>query len=266
MTCSAVVVAYQSADVIGDCVRSLLDEGSVDEVVVANNSPGDGLFDAIPSDLRVRVFDMPGNLGFGRANNAASRLLDSTTDFVVLANPDTRCTPGTVRAAISFLDKTPAAGVVGTRMIFPDGKPYVNSQRELTLPRMIGSSLRLPWPFGTRQPSWRLTHTHQTPYIIGSFMVARRRALDTVEWFDESIFLFGEDSDLCRRLRRAGYEVWYLAEGEVVHFSGHSWRQLNRHGQRLFEEARERELRRSRGPISAAMYRQLVRVSRRLEI
>ena len=76
--------------------------------------------------------------------------------------------------------------------------------------------------------------------------------------FDESIFLFGEDQDLCRRLRRGGWEIWYSPVGEVRHLSGHSWRQLSDRGRRHFREARYRELRRAAGTVDAELYRALV--------
>jgi GT2 family glycosyltransferase len=99
---------------------------------------------------------------------------------------------------------------------------------------------------------------HRTSCLIGAFVVGRVAALDEIGWFDESIFLFGEDQDISRRLRRSGWEIWYAPVGEVRHIDGHSSRQLSDHGRRLLREARYRELRNAAGPIDAELYRALV--------
>ncbi len=237
------------------CVVSLLEDLAVDLVTVVNNSPGDGTAAALARLERVAVIDSPGNIGYGSAANRG-RLGDS--EFVVFANPDTTQSPDTVSTTVRFLQQHKRAAMVAPRMVNPDGKLYLNSQRLLTLPRMLGERLRLP--IGRlrleRSPAEH-GRAHQTEYVIGSYVVCRRRALDEVGWFDESIFLFGEDQDLCRRLRSADWQVWFAPVGRVVHSSGHSWKQLDDRGHALLREARLRELRREGLSFQALLYERL---------
>jgi N-acetylglucosaminyl-diphospho-decaprenol L-rhamnosyltransferase len=270
----AVVVAYRSAAVLPACLRGLRADPTVDRIVVVNNSQDDDTA-AVVGQVEGTVFvQQPANVGFSRAVNAARPHLGSP--FVVLANPDAAAAPGTVTAAVGFLRAHPGAGVVGPRIVVGDGRLYRSSQRDLSLGRLAGQALLdrrprlgttlarlgLDGAVGLQRSERRHRASHPTEYVIGSFAVCRRDALDRLGWFDESIFLFGEDQDLCRRMRRAGWEVWYAPVGEVVHTGGHSWRQLSDRGRALFHQARHRELARSRNRASAELYRLAYRLRR----
>jgi GT2 family glycosyltransferase len=255
----AVVVAYRSGEVIGECVQSLVKDPAVHRVVVVNNSAGDSTEAEIEGLTQAIYLPSAANVGFGRAVNSARPHI--ARDYVVLANPDTRQSHSTVGQAVRFLEEHPAAALVGPRMVHPDGSVYRNSQHALTLSRMIAE--RVGWPNQLRIQRTIAEHgvPHVTDYVIGSFMVLRRAALDSVGWFDENIFLFGEDQDLCRRLRRAGWEVWYAPVGQVVHAGGHSWRQLSDRGRHSFRQARRRELRADSGRLAALLYSSLEMIS-----
>jgi GT2 family glycosyltransferase len=259
-TADAVVVAYHSADVIVDCVLSLDRDPAVERIFVVNNSRGDGTESAV-KDIPRAIYLEPGeNVGFGAAVNLVQG--QCRNDYVVLANPDATQSGETVSKAIEFLDERPRAAVVGPRMLSPDGTLYRNSQHSVSIVRMVTE--RIGWPEKLRVARSHAEHqtAHLTDYVIGSFLICRRAALDAVGWFDNSIFLFGEDQDLCRRLRSAGWEVWYAPLGEVVHESGHSWKQLDDEGREWFRRARRREVKAENGVLAAAIYSMLETLSR----
>jgi GT2 family glycosyltransferase len=251
----AVVVAYQSGDVIRRCVRSLLCDPAVGRVIVVNNSPGDESA-GVRSLPRVVYRESASNVGFGRAINSARDLVAGR--YVALVNPDTTQEPGTIAALHAFLEEHERCAVAAPRMVTADGDVYPNSKHDMSAARLLFSALGWPESLGVNRTRAEHAHSHRTDYVIGSFVLCRVSALDEVGWFDESIFLFGEDQDLCRRVRSHGWEVWYVPVGAVRHLSGHSWRQLSDHGRRLFREARYRELRHAAGPIDAELYRALV--------
>lgn len=254
----AVVVAYQSSDVVLECVRSLRADRAVASIIVVNNSPGDSTCSKL-ADLRdVRCVESSKNLGFGPAINRVRGLVSQP--YVTFANPDTWQEEETCSRLVEFLEARPNAAVAGPRMYTAAGALYRNAKFASTLWRMIGEAVGLGHWLGQSRPARDHLEAHRTDYVIGSFLVCRVRALDEINWFDESIFLFGEDEDLCRRLRIAGWEVWFAATGRVTHFSGHSWRQLSDEGRRLFRAARRRELRASQGPLHAAGFEILVRL------
>lgn len=254
----AIVVAFRSEEVIRPCVEALRADDSVDSIIVVNNSPGDETRAALKGIEGVVYQDSPGNVGFGRAVNSGRRWVQRP--FVSLVNPDAHGRPGTVGQVIDWFQTHPRASVVGPRLVGRGGHVLRSSKRDTNLTRMVFEALGGPESFQVSRPERHHLVPHRTEYVIGSFVVCRVAALDQVEWFDESIFLFGEDQDLCRRLRGASWEIWYVPLGEVLHLSGHSWRQLPDRGRGLFRSARHRALRDSGKPIQAMIYRLMSRV------
>jgi N-acetylglucosaminyl-diphospho-decaprenol L-rhamnosyltransferase len=258
----AIIVAYRSAEVIRACVQSLRNDPALNRIIVVNNSPEDGTRQALQGISGVHFFESHENVGFGRAINRVRHMV--TASWVVLANPDTTQETDTISSAIEFLRDKPSAGLVGPQMFTSDGRLDRNSKHAMSLHRMIAEKLRLSERMQVSRTRSDHLHAHQSEYVIASFVVCRRSALDSVSWFDERIFLFGEDQDLCRRLRAAGWEVWYAPVGRVIHASGHSWRQLGDVGHAHFRLSRRRELRADAGPISAFLYPLFERASGRM--
>lgn len=271
MSADAIVVAYRSAGVIADCLRALRADDAIGRIVVVNNSQDVDTADVVSGFPGVVFLQHQQNVGFGRAVNAGRHHL--AADWVVLANPDAVQSPTTTTECLAFLRGRDSVGVLGPRMLGPDGRLFRNSQYDIGLFRLATQSLlerHSPlrtlaaragvdeW-LGQQRSAAAHRTAHRTDYVIGSFLVCRRRALDEIGWFDESIFLFGEDQDLCRRVRLAGWEVWHAPVGEVTHSGGHSWRQLPDEGRAYFHEARFRELLRRRGRLQAQAYRHAYR-------
>jgi N-acetylglucosaminyl-diphospho-decaprenol L-rhamnosyltransferase len=263
----AIVVAYRSAEILADCLHALRADSAVDRIVVVNNGR-DQETGMVARRVAGTVFlQQEENVGFGRAVNAARPHLVS--EFVVLANPDAVQSRSTTREALAFMAARERIGALGPRMLASDGSLFRNSQYDLGLLRLatqsqlerwallrkVADGLRLQRWLGQQRSAAQHRVSHPTDYVIGSFMVCRRRALDQIGWFDESIFLFGEDQDLCRRMRMAGWEIWYAPVGQVTHSGGYSWRQLPDQGRAHFRQARYRELLRARGRLPAELYR-----------
>lgn len=255
MKADAIVVAYKSEDVVRNCVSSLRLDPSIGSIIIVNNSNLDSTQEMI-SDFDGIVYLEPGaNVGFGSAVNLARHLVKES--FVVLANPDTVQRGETITALLRFFKDHPRAGIVAPRMVGRCDELYLNSQRATNLARMFFQALGWPRALAMTRSESDHERAHLSAYVIGSFVVCRIAALDEIDWFDESIFLFGEDYDLCQRMREAGWEVWFAPVGEVAHLSGHSWRQLDDEGRALFRAARYRELRR-RGRTGALIYQKAV--------
>lgn len=251
----AIVVAYRSEDVIESCVNSILSDSLVEKVIVVNNDREQDYESLLCGHQNVEVLNSDRNLGYGPGINSARRI--TTAPYILIANPDTYCEKGTVANLVASLERRTRVGIVAPSMSNGDGTTCRNSQRFLTLPRMIGETLGLPAPFGVRLSARRHNKSHEAEFVLGAFFLARREALDAVNWFDSSIFLCGEDQDICRRIRAANWSVWYEAVGTVVHESGHSRKQLSAISRRALIEARERELLTNCGPMQARLYRVL---------
>ena len=240
---SAVIVSYNSAGYLPDCVRSLRSEG-VGEVVVVDNASTDGSVAAIlATDGAVRVVETGANLGFGSAANRGVAL--TFGEYVLVMNPDTVVEPGTVKTLAEALDRDPGLAVVGPRMENVDGTLYPSVRRFPNLAVAAGHAfLGLVRPRNRFTRSYRmLDWDHDRPaadvdWVSGACFLVRRSAFDTVGGFDEGYFMYVEDVDLCWRLGLAGWRIGYEPGARVVHALGgssraHPYRMIAEHHRSL---------------------------------
>lgn len=205
-TC-CVVVTYNSAPVLTDCLRSLREQ----QVIVVDNNSSDGsgaVAESAAGDVRVLRNDV--NRGFAAAANQG--ILAAGRADVMLVNPDVVVAPGTVQRLAVTASRT-AAGLVAPRLLYPDGRAQASARTFPTLPQLLARRTRL----GTTQVGARLLGERLSPsaaagtrnvdWVIGAVMYLRRKALDVIGGFDEHFFLYGEDVDICARLWRAGFPV-----------------------------------------------------------
>ncbi len=239
MRVGIVIVNYRTAELVVDCLRSLaveLDAGDDFGVVVVDNDSGDGSLERLRGALDehawgswCEVVDAGRNGGFAFGNNAGARRVlawDRRVEAVHFLNPDTYVRPGAVRALASFLESHPRAGIVGSRLENPDETVrrgafrFPGALSEIEGQLRFGPVSRLlgrwvvapPAPEGAWRPGW----------VTGASMMVRRAALEQVQHFDDSYFLYFEETDLCLRVARAGWEIWQEPASRVVHLVGQS--------------------------------------------
>lgn len=226
---SAVVVSYNSAADLPECVRSLRSEG-IEDVVVVDNASSDGSVAAIrASDPDVAVVETGANLGYGSGANRGAEV--ATGELLLLLNPDTVVEPGTVKALTAALDRDTGLAVVGPRIDNPDGTRYPSVRRFPEITVAAGHAF-----VGLIAPDNRFTRRYRmadrdangpdpdVDWVSGACLMARRQAFDVVGGFDEGYFMYVEDVDLCWRLHQAGWRVGYEPAGRVVHAQGGSSR------------------------------------------
>lgn len=226
---SAVIVSYNSAAYLPDCLRSLRSEG-VDDVVVVDNASTDGSVGVVrATDPGATVVEAGANLGFGTAANRG--VAAAGGEYVLILNPDTVVEPGTVKALSEALDRDPGLAAVGPRMENLDGSLYPSVRRFPDLTVAVGHAfLGLVWPGNPATRRYRmLDWDHDRPasdvdWVGGACMLVRRRAFDVVAGFDEEYFMYVEDVDLCWRLGQAGWRIGYEPGARVVHALGGSSR------------------------------------------
>ena len=225
----AVVVSYNSATYLPDCVRSLRSEGLTD-VVVVDNASADGSVGVVrAADPTVTVVETGANLGFGSAANRG--VAACAGDYVLILNPDTVVEPGTVKALVEALDRDPGLAMVGPRLENLDGSLYPSVRRFPDLMDAFGHAfLGLIWhgnPFTRRYRMLDYDHdkaSADVDWVGGACALVRRSAFDAVAGFDEAYFMYVEDVDLCWRLGRAGWRIGYEPGARVVHALGGSSR------------------------------------------
>ncbi len=230
---SIVIVAYQSRAELGPCLASLPRRlnGRPVEVVVVDNSPGDGAGDLVRRDFPwVDYLPSPVNLGFGRANNAG--YARTRGERVLFLNPDTVANDAALTHCLARLDAEPDLGLISPRLELADGSMDLACRR--SIPTLWdgfcrASGLAAAFPRTALFAGYNLTHlppdgTHEVGAINGAFMLAPRATLDAVApdgaVFDERFFMYGDDLDLCLRVARAGWRIVYDGRVRITHLKG----------------------------------------------
>lgn len=250
---AAVVVNHDAGPLLLACVRSLAADtsaGAPPEVVVVDNASSDGSPERLLAvEPSVRLVRAPGNLGYARGANLG--IAATRAPVVAVCNPDAEVAPGTAAAVLARFAADPGTGAVGPRIRNSDGTDYPSARAVPSLADAVGHGL-----LGLFAPRNRFTRRYRqldadparprpVDWVSGAAVWLRRDALDAVGGWDERYFMYLEDVDLCWRLRRAGWSVWYEPGGTVVHVQGVStarrpYRMLLEHHRSLYRFAQAR--------------------------
>jgi N-acetylglucosaminyl-diphospho-decaprenol L-rhamnosyltransferase len=221
---AVIVVSANSAHWLRPCLRTVFDRaGAVGlDVVVADNESTDGTRELVEREFpQARVVACQ-NLGFGYGNNRALMTCDAR--YVLFLNPDTEILDGTLSETIAALDERPEIGLVGVRQVTSDGRLYPTIRWFPNAIRALGDAVGLERaPFRARWMGERELRSHlyaderDSDWTSGSFMLARREALEAAGFFDERFFLYSEETDLCYRIKQAGWEIRHLPSMTILH-------------------------------------------------
>jgi hypothetical protein len=226
---AVVVVSHRSAAWLDPCLDSVRRHAGnvqLEILVVENGGTDESRALVTRSPGRAQWIEIP-NRGFAHALNVG--VASTSAPFVLLLNPDTEIVDGTLERLVAELDSHPDVALVGARQVWPDGELQYTIRRFPSVVRWLGESLGSEgWPRRLRSPL--LGERELAPAVydrptrcdwtVGSFMLARRAALDAVGGFDEDYFLYCEEPDLCLRLRQKGWGVQHRPELTVVHHGG----------------------------------------------
>lgn len=220
-----VVVSFNSEAYLRECVLPFAQSSDVDVVVVDNASTDSSV--RTVEGLPVRVIERRVNGGFAIGCNEGLRA--GSAPYVLFLNPDARLDDRSLRALVRELDEHRGTAVAAPRIESPAGElawsqrrfPAVRSTyaRALFLHRMLPRArwtdevIRDPDAYRIRRsPDW----------VSGACLLVRREVLEAIGGWDERFFLYGEDIDLCRRIRDAGFDVRFVPSASAVHVGGAS--------------------------------------------
>lgn len=230
MTRVAVAIVHFHAErLLTECVRSLRASELGDfEAVVVDNGSSEPL-GRVLDDPRFELVRPGRNLGYAGATNLALERLPDDTPFVLLLNPDVQVEPDTLGEIVRVLEARPEAGAATPRIVLPSGDLDPACRRSEPTPltalaKQLG--LQRLFPGSRLMGRYNLTHLdpdepHEIDSGTGAFLLLRRAALERVGGrLDERFFLYGEDLDLCRRLREAGFRILYWPHARALHVKG----------------------------------------------
>lgn len=227
---SIVIASWNARSHLIDCLTSIEacgDKARI-ETIVVDNASEDGSPEAVRERFpHIALICNSTNVGFARASNVG--IERAIGRYVCLANSDTIVRPGAIDALVRFLDSHPRTGLVGPRVLNPDGTlqhscrklPGIltNTSSALALHRIFPGSARLS---GELMLYWDHDADRRVDVISGCFCMARPQALQEVGGLDEDFFMYGEDVDWCMRMGACGWEVSFCRAAEVMHVRGAS--------------------------------------------
>jgi hypothetical protein len=198
------------------------------EVKVVDNGSTDSSVEMIKARFPlVHLLENQENVGFARANNQAIR--ECKGRYVLLLNPDTKLRPGALKNLVNFISAYPHAAAVAPRLLNPDGTLQPSCHPAPTLFGELWQLFHLDafWPHGVyTMRNWDVENPREVDVVQGACVLLRRSALDQVGLLDEDYFMYSEEVDLCLRLRRVGWSLYWVPKAEVIHYGGQSTRQV----------------------------------------
>ena len=228
---SVVIVNYNGGQLLQRTLRSLYDstDGLALETFVVDNGSSDGSLEMVRRAFpTVHIIENGANLGFAKANNRALRRAQGR--YLLLLNPDVELQPGAVQVTLDHLEAHLDVGIVGPRVLLPDGRLDKPCRRSFKTPaiyfyKTIGLSALFP-----RSPRFNRYYMGYLPEdqlsevdaVIGAFLMIRRGCMEEIGLLDERFFIYCEDEDWCFRAKRAGWKVVYNPQAVVIHHKGFS--------------------------------------------
>jgi GT2 family glycosyltransferase len=267
---TVVIVNWNSKDFVRQCLTSVyLHCRKVSlEIIVVDGASFDGCGEMLASEFPSVIFvQSDTNVGFARANNLGVRR--ATGRNLLFLNPDTKLSGDSVQILKERLESLPQAGAVGCKLLNGDGSLQTTCVQAFpTILNQVANSEYLR----TRFPNWSIwriaplfanpPRTSVVEVVSGACVMVRRPVFESIGGFTEKYFMYGEDVDLCFKIKQSGHHVYYVPETSLIHFGGGSSSQAKTNFSNVMTRASVYLfLELNRGMASAIAYRATIAMS-----
>lgn len=262
---SIIIVSWNTTGFLENCLASILANppASPFDIWVVDNASSDHSARMVRQKFpQVHLIENRENVGFARANNQA--IQRCTGKYVLLLNPDTIVAADALQALVKFLDLHPKAGAAGARILNPDGSLQISSHPQPTLSRELWRMFHLdalsPYAAYPRT-KWETTQPQEVDVLMGACLLVRKEVLDQVGILDENYFIYSEEVDLCYRIQRAGWRIYWVPQAEIVHFGGQSTQQASTEMFLNLYQSKIQYFRKHYGWTAAQIYKLILRIA-----
>jgi N-acetylglucosaminyl-diphospho-decaprenol L-rhamnosyltransferase len=259
---SIIIVSWNVRELLRACLASIVpwrDKLAL-EVIVVDGGSADGSPAMVAQEFDwVRLIARPDNVGFPRGNNIG--LARAGGRYLLLLNPDTELVGDALAMMVMSLESQPDVGVLGPRLLNPDGSLQPSKRR---FPTLLTGLIESTW-LQPLAPAGLMGHyyaedlpddrTVDVDWVTGACLMVRREAAAAVGGLDEGYFMYSEELDWCRRIKDAGWRVVYLPAAQVMHHVGKSSEQALTERHINFQRAKLRYFRKFHGRAAALVLR-----------
>ncbi len=246
MDLSIIIVNYNVKEFIQNLLHSIAKAARniQYETIIVDNASNDGSVEFLKEKYpEVKLIANKENLGFSKANNLGLKIAKGK--YFLLLNPDTLLREDTLQKMIEFFKTVPDAGMAGCKILNPDGSLQLACRRSFPGPwtsfcKVTGLSTL--FPKSKIFARYNLTYldenqTYEVDAISGSFMMLKKEVFDNIGGLDEDFFMYGEDLDLCYRVQKSGYKVYYVHSTQIIHYKGESTKRSSIDETKIFYDA-----------------------------
>lgn len=230
---SIIIVNYNTYHLTKQTIESIINKPIpfTYEIILVDNASSDGSIQELKEDFKSRkdfihIIENTANLGFGKANNIGME--QSSGAYVLLLNSDTVVVEDCLEKCMDYIERNQGTGALGCKIVLGDGSLDHACKRGFPTPKAsLYYFLKLDRKNPMKYGLYDALHlgedeVGEVDALMGAFMLMPRKVLDEVGLFDEDYFMYGEDIDLCYRIKEAGYKVVYYPEGHIIHYKGGS--------------------------------------------
>ena len=258
MDLSIVIVNWNTREMLRNCLDSIpvQHRGLRVETIVIDNASEDGSGTMVSTEFPgVHLIQNTENLGFATATNQGLRIASGR--HMLLLNSDTLVHGVVLADSVRYMDAHPDVGMMGCKVLNEDGTTQMTCSRfpsffNLVLQTFGLNRLQRPrWLQRYQMLDWNRNDEREVEVISGCYLLVRRETLQRIGLLDEAFFLYGEETDWCRRCAADGWKLTFAPVGCITHLGSGSSRQLNYRRDLMLSEGTVRLHRKHGGPVAA---------------
>lgn len=231
---SIIILNYNTCELLENLLFSVRNAKKVHikvETVVVDNASRDGSTAMARKNFpEVKLITNKDNLGYSKGNNKGIKI--ATGKYLLFLNSDTKLSKNSLEEMINFININPQLVAASCKLVLPNGKIDSACHRGFPTPwaaftYFIGLEKLFPHSpfFSQYHQGWKdLNSGHEVDAISGAFFMVKNNIINDLGGFDEQYFMYGEDLDLCFRIKKAGYHIGFNPKVEVIHFKKQSGR------------------------------------------
>ena len=219
MDLSVIIVNYNTKSLLQKCLESVFASQTnyQFEVLVSDNASTDGSVEMLKQNFpKAKLIENTANLGFSKGNNVAIK--QALGKYILLLNSDTEVRIDTFDLSIKYLDEHQEAGIMGCKVLMPDGSLDKACRRRF--PNPWNSFLRLLElnKFSDYNINTPIDQETEVDAVMGAYLMNRKSVVEKIGLLNEEYFMYGEDIDWCWRVKEAGFKVMYYPAAQITHY------------------------------------------------